>query len=142
MLAPPTYQSVTAGPTAKLIFSSPQLFNQYGTTILDLYIYDHEDECSFTTKGRVSLSPEEQRKSVLIPANQRQYMRVAYVHGWLSSTRKIKKDFSFVPKENYEYTVEHIDNPARLKVNFYESNGTAPKRALDVRTVTCHGVES
>lgn len=136
----PAYQSVIDAPRAKVIFSSPQLHGASFGVILELYIYDHSPECAFTPKGRVALTLKDPTKTVFVPANTRVYFRVAHLRQNMPrSASTHKKDFSYVLKENYEYTIEHIDNrPNKLTLNFFESDGVYPKHPLEVQPVICH----
>lgn len=132
----PNYESVTSGPRAKVIFSSPEFRGRtLRATTVHLYLYDVGENCTFSTNGRVILSSENNEKVIFIPADRRRYFRVEYYQrGVLSGKRnRRQKEFSFVPQENYEYTIEHIDKPGKIKVNFYEFDGKASKQPLKVQ---------
>ena len=132
------YEPVKEGPMAKLVFSSPQLHEPLtGSIYLNLFVYHRNKNCNFTKLGHIPLTLEERQKSVIIPAGQRMYFRVAYWHRTLSNIARKHRDISFAVDQNTKYEIEHVDNPGNLRVNFFQSDDTSSKQPLPIQDELC-----
>lgn len=133
------FDSVIDGPKSKLTISSPQLKNQKGSSELVVYIFEKGKECKFTSARKISLSLENWEKSVFVSANKKLYFRVGFSQGSFSMPpRKRYKDYSFLPKSDYEYIIEHVENPKKFQINFFElSPASSNKRLMKVQSLSC-----
>lgn len=121
-------KSVDSGPRAKIIFSAPQLDDRSTVDVVpSLQMLESNDDCSFSSLGRVSLSLGSSRGDSYVPANERVYFKVQHMD---DSDRLADIDqqvsFSFVPEEDREYLIEQLGSPTNLRIRYYviEDDGT------------------
>ncbi|MCC7259221.1 MAG: hypothetical protein IT486_12725 [Gammaproteobacteria bacterium] len=133
-----THEPVQTGPRARLTFASPYLEDRFlAIDGLHLEISDADTACRFVTRGRLALSGNTKTATTYVSANRRAYFSV-----WQGSTGMLgesysRMDFSFVPEDGAEYRIEHIDNPARLRVQFLTVNADGSTRPFEVQDHTC-----
>jgi hypothetical protein len=130
-----TYESRQTGPRAKISFTSPYLEDRFlSIDGLDLQLWEPDANCTLATKGRISLSPGTKIATVYVPANRRAYFSVWQRNtSILGDRNNARQGFSFVPEDGAEYTVEHIDNPARLRVQYYKHDSDGKKIPFEVQ---------
>ena len=117
-----SYQADSAGPNATVMFVSPYLEDRFmSLDRLALFVLEPDDTCVFTSKGKIPLSDDTNKTLAYVPANRRAYFRLWQSHHeFMGSSGRSQKEFSFIPEEGLEYIIEHIDNPANLRVKFYQ----------------------
>jgi hypothetical protein len=127
------YESVQTGPRAKINFISPHLRGGFIVEKLELEVFEPDDNCVFTSKGRISLSTDTKSVATYVPANQRAHFRIRQYQVNNYATKELRMTFSLVPQDGAEYTIEHIDNPSRLRVNFYKHDRGSKKIQIEVQ---------
>lgn len=133
-LAPPAYESAPDGPRARLNFASPYLEDRFmAIDGLGLSIFEADRNCTLIARGNLSLSPNAKVASAHVPANRRAYFSVWQRSSGMLGSRDARLGFSFVPVDGAEYTVEHIDNPSRLRVEYFRHGPDGRKVPFEVK---------
>lgn len=125
----PSYESTQVGPRARINFASPFLEDRFmAIDGLDLQIFDADVACALTSRGGISVSVGAKTATSYVWANRRAYFSVWQRSWGMLGSSNARLSFSFVPEEGAEYTIEHIDNPGRLRVQFFK-HGQDGKRS-------------
>ena len=90
------YESVQAGPRAKINFSSPFLEDRFMSfNRLDLFVYEADERCSFTSKGTIPVSVRGNEVSTYVPATRRAYSIVRQLRSESLSWRNLNATLDF-----------------------------------------------
>ena len=129
------YHTNVPGPKAKILFVSPYLEDRFmSLDRLALFVLDPDNNCVFTSMGSIPLSDQSKMVPTLISANRRAYFRLWQSNQeFMGSSGHSQREFSFIPEEGVEYTIEHIDNPANLRAKFYQRGPDNKKLPLEVQ---------
>lgn len=130
------YESVQTGPSARINFISPFLEDRFlSVDRLGLFVLEPDDHCRFTLKGSIPLSGGTKKITTYVPANRRIYLRI-WQKNWEFEGASYERntDVSFVPENGAEYTIEHIDNPARLRAKYYRHEQDGKKVPFEVQS--------
>jgi hypothetical protein len=130
-----TYESADTGPRTRINFVSPYPEDRFMSIDgLDLEIMEASASCALTLKVKLELSADAKTATAFVPVNRRAYFSVRQRNTSAFGARNDERQgFSFVPEEGAEYTIVHIDNPARIRLQFYRHDQSGKKQPFEVQ---------
>jgi hypothetical protein len=130
----PSYESTQVGPRAKINFTSPFLEDRFmAIDGLDLQILEADITCALTSRGSISVSIGAKTVTSYVWANRRAYFSIWQRSSGMLGSSDARLSFSFVPEDGAEYTIEHIDNPGRLRVQVFNHGQDGKKSPFQVQ---------